>query len=411
MFLNSINRKGHNFLAVRRLWYRHLNTTGNTRGNLATTVGKREMAVDQDISNITLRIAEKVDRNLHLQRGHPLNTIKSMIEGHFKQVSAANPKYQFECIDNLPPMVTTKQCFDELLTPPDHVSRKLSDTYYIDKDHVLRTHTSAHQTELMRMGKDAFLCTGDVYRRDEIDSSHYPVFHQMEGVKIFDPSELPSPSNPSSDESIEYVQQDLKMHLEGMVKAIFGDVEMRWVDAYFPFTDPSLELEVYFQGDWLEVLGSGVIQRKILGNCDLNHTNGWAFGLGLERLAMVLFDIPDIRLFWSDDPRFIEQFRPGEVTKFVPYSKYPPCYKDVSFWKPEGFHENDLCDLVGSVAGDLVETVELIDNFTHPKTNKVSLCYRINFRSMDRNLTNAEVDDLQSQIRGEMVDSLGCELR
>ena len=114
------------------------------------------MAVDQDISNITLRIAEKVDRNLHLQRGHPLNTIKSMIEGHFKQVSAANPKYQFECIDNLPPMVTTKQCFDELLTPPDHVSRKLSDTYYIDKKHVLRTHTSAHQTELMRMGKMLF---------------------------------------------------------------------------------------------------------------------------------------------------------------------------------------------------------------------------------------------------------------
>ena len=69
---------------------------GNTRGNLATTVGKREMAVDQNISNITLRIAEKVDKNLHLQRGHPLNTIKSMIEGHFKQVSAANPKYQFE---------------------------------------------------------------------------------------------------------------------------------------------------------------------------------------------------------------------------------------------------------------------------------------------------------------------------
>ena len=117
----------------------------------------------------------------------------------------------------------------------------------------------------------------------------------------------------------------------------------------FPFTDPSLELEVFFQDDWLEVLGSGVIQQQILHNCDLNHTNGWAFGLGLERLAMVLFDIPDIRLFWSEDSRFNEQFRPGEVTKFKPFSKYPPCYKDVTFWKPENFHENDLCDKIRGV--------------------------------------------------------------
>ena len=83
----------------------------------------------------------------------------------------------------------------------------------------------------------------------------------------------------------------------------------------------------------------------------LNHTNGWAFGLGLERLAMVLFDIPDIRLFWSEDSRFNEQFRPGEVTKFKPFSKYPPCYKDVTFWKPENFHENDLCDKINVKIG------------------------------------------------------------
>jgi phenylalanyl-tRNA synthetase alpha chain len=264
----------------------------------------------------------------------------------------------------------------------------------------------------MREGKKAFLCTGDVYRRDEIDSSHYPVFHQMEGVKIFEPSELPNPENPTDGSNVKYIEDDLKDHLEGMVQALFGpNIETRWVDAYFPFTDPSLELEVFFQGDWLEVLGSGVIERKILTNCDLGHTHGWAFGLGLERLAMVLFDIPDIRLFWTEDPRFSSQFRAGEVTTFKPYSKYPECYKDVSFWRPEDFHENDLCDMVRGVAGDLVEKVELIDQFRNEKLDKTSFCYRIVYRSMDRSLTNEEVDVLQNEIRDRMSDEMDCELR
>jgi phenylalanyl-tRNA synthetase alpha chain len=87
----------------------------------------------------------------------------------------------------------------------------------------------------------------------------------------------------------------------------------------------------------------------------------WAFGLGLERIAMVLFGIPDIRLFWSTDPRFRSQFAPGQVAQFRPYSRYPACFKDVSFWLPAaGLHDNDFCDLVRDVAGDLAENVELV---------------------------------------------------
>lgn len=89
---------------------------------------------------------------------------------------------------------------------------------------------------------------------------------------------------------------------------------------------------------------------------------GWAFGLGLERIAMVLFGIPDIRLFWSTDSRFLTQFKHGEITTFKPYSKYPPCFKDVSFWLPQGkgLHDNDFCDLVRDVAGDIVEDVKKV---------------------------------------------------
>lgn len=87
----------------------------------------------------------------------------------------------------------------------------------------------------------------------------------------------------------------------------------------------------------------------------------WAFGLGLERIAMILFSIPDIRFFWSTDARFLSQFSAGDIKTFKPYSKYPACFKDVSFWLPEtGLHENDFCDLVRDMAGDLVEDVKTV---------------------------------------------------
>lgn len=111
---------------------------------------------------------------------------------------------------------------------------------------------------------------------------------------------------------------------------------------------------------------------------------GWAFGIGIERLAMVLFDVPDIRLFWSEDERLTSQFKDGQIAKFKPFSKFPACYKDISFWYDEDFHENDFCEVVRGVAGDLVEDVKLIDEFTHPKTKRKSKCYRINYQSMDR---------------------------
>jgi phenylalanyl-tRNA synthetase alpha chain len=137
----------------------------------------------------------------------------------------------------------------------------------------------------------------------------------------------------------------------------------------------------------------------------------WAFGQGLERLAMILFGIPDIRLFWTEDRRFLDQFASGKVERFVPYSTFPPCYKDMTFWIPEAFNENDLSEIVRELAGDIVESLELIDSFTHPKTKRDSRCYRINYRHMDRSLTNQEINELQEQVRALVVQKLGVELR
>ena len=153
------------------------------------------------------------------------------------------------------------------------------------------------------------------------------------------------------------------------------------------------------------------MQQKIIDDCGLPDHRGWAFGLGLERLAMLLFNINDIRLFWSKDDRFLSQFEDGKIKHFIPFSKYPMCYKDIAFWVPSNFEENDFHDIVRSYGEDIVEEVKLIDEFYHPKHRKSSKCFRVNYRAADRTLTNAEIDRIQKRIREELISKLHLEVR
>lgn len=332
-----------------------------------------------------------------------MGILKDAIYGYFD----ANFEGKFVKFDDLCPIVTVQENFDDVLVPADHVSRSFNDTYYVDSQHVLRCHTSAHQAELLRKGNTHFLVTGDVYRRDSIDSTHYPVFHQMEGVRVFSPDDWVG----SDIDATSYAAMDLKKSLEGLAQHLFGEVDMRWVDTYFPFTNPSFELEIYFKDEWMEVLGCGVTEQDILKRSGRMDSVAWAFGLGLERLAMVLFDIPDIRLFWSTDLRFTSQFSKGQLdVKFKPYSKFPPCYKDMSFWISDSFTENNLCEIVRGIAGDLVEEVKLIDNFTNKK-GMTSHCYRVAYRSMERSLTDEEINQLQWNVREAVESKLKVTLR
>ena len=443
---------------------------------VAPTAASNRARQQQEWCNVTEGISSKIGRNLHLQPAHPINIIKKRIAYYFhtraeaaKAAAAAAPPsptqtapetFEFTLKDDLSPRVTVAQNFDSLLFTADHPGRSLSDTFYFNRTELLRTHTTAHECDLLRSGLTNFLTVGDCYRRDEIDASHYPVFHQMEGVKVF--AHDVQRYNRGED-GVALVVADLKSTLDGLMRFLFGtDINVRWIPGSFPFTTPSFEMEIEFQGKWMEVLGCGVLQYPILdaslpagAESQRGLRNGWAFGLGLERLAMILFGIPDIRLFWSEDRRFLDQFSKlnedlmasgGQVKscKFQPFSKYPHCFKDVSFWVPAvaakedhvgssaggevkpvvgsdsaaaaasssaPFHENDLCSLVREVAGDLVENVSCIDSFVHPKTKQTSKCYRIMFRSLTRNLTNEEIDVLQEQIRAQITNRLGFKLR
>lgn len=350
-----------------------------------------------EFSNIPKSIESKLNRQLHNQKGHPLEIIKHHIYKYFDSL----PDYKFEHFDNLPPFVDVKQNFDNLLIPANHVSRSRSDTYYINENQVLRTHTSAHQVELLSNGHNCFLVTGDVYRKDEIDSNHYPVFHQMEGVVKVN-------QNP---------KEELLKILNGLIEYLFPGCEYRTNNDYFPFTDPSYEYEVKYNDKWLEVLGCGVMHSKIIETSNLVGSYV-AFGLGLERLAMVLFNIPDIRYFWTDNPKFLEQFKDGKITEFQPYSELPSQTRDISFWVPddEWKQENDFFDVARESMKDNVEQIKLFDKFFHPKLKKYSRTYRITYSSDDPKLKDPAdftvlCNTIQDAFRLLVQSKLNLELR
>lgn len=408
-------------------------------------------------TNINRSIQEKLERNLLHQKYHPLNHLTKKIK-HFFNSSYTwhNTTPLFTIFDNFKPIVSLDQNFDSLLVSKDHVSRSKKDCFYVNRDHLLRAHTTAHSSELIRSGLNAFLTFGDVYRRDEIDAKHYPVFHQCDGVRLYTKTDLfplsedvPNPNKPDPNslldifekepdclvrnnekqrlytlDATKLVELEMKNCLTNLVQFIFGSshkLNMRWIEADFPFTHPSWELEIEYKGTWYEVLGCGVLEREILKNAGADKHIGWAFGLGLERWSMILNDINDIRIFWSTDSGFLSQFKyedPKLVknVKYKPVSVHPQCINDISFWLPseEGensYSSNDFYDLVREVAGDLCEQVELKDVFTHKKTSRTSHCYRIVYRSMERNLTQEEVNALHKEIEKSVVESLGVTIR
>jgi phenylalanyl-tRNA synthetase alpha chain len=208
-----------------------------------------------------------------------------------------------------PDIETEWHCFDALNTPADHPARNEQDTFYLPDGRLLRTHTSTVQIRTMESAPPPIrvIAPGAAYRRDEIDATHTTQFHQIEGLYV--------------DENVSVA--DLKGTLEFFLRELFGaDTAVRFRPHYFPFTEPSFEIDVKSSAlkggeQWVEVCGCGMVHPAVFEAVNQSrHDNaydpekwtGFAFGLGMDRLAMILFDIPDIRLFAQNDLRFLRQF-------------------------------------------------------------------------------------------------------
>ena len=244
---------------------------------------------------------------------------------------------------------------------------------------------------------------GKVYRKDEIDRNHMNVFHQIDGWYVA----------PKSQKIIGL--EDLKEVLVEIVQAIYGaGIEYRFNKDEFPYTDPSIEMEIKIGDRWIEVLGSGVVRPVVLKNLGVNpdEYNGWAFGSGLERLAILSMDLPDIRLLWSEDERVKKQLKLGQ--KFVPVSKYPAITRDISFIVGKDFIPNNYFDLIRDLGGNLVEEVQLIDKYEDAAKfgqDRISCTYRIIYRSNERTLVSSEIDKIQGEIYKETAKQFNAELR
>lgn len=232
---------------------------------------------------------------------HPLNSTLNKLIDIFKSMG-------FDVVDG-PEIETDYYNFEALNVPQDHPARDMQDTFYLTENMLLRTQTSATQIRTMekRTPPIRMICPGRVYRSDDVDATHSPVFHQVEGLVV--------------DKGI--TMCDLKGTLETMAKEIYGsDTKVKFRPSFFPFTEPSVEVDVSCSecggkgcrvckgSGWIEILGAGMVHPKVLAGCGINpeEYSGFAFGIGLDRLTTTRHKISDIRLLFENDLRFLKQF-------------------------------------------------------------------------------------------------------
>ena len=249
---------------------------------------------------------EKIDvtmpgKKINLGSVHPITQIIKDMEEIFIGMG-------YEIADG-PEVELAEYNFDKLNTPPDHPARDIQDTFYVTDDIVLRSQTSPVQARVMETQKPPIkiVCPGVVYRSDSVDATHSPVFHQIEGLVV--------------DKNIS--MGDLKGTLEMFAKKCLGEkTQIRFRPHHFPFTEPSAEADVscfvcggkgcrVCKGEgWIELLGCGMVHPNVLRNCgiDPEEYSGFAFGCGIERIAMAKFGIDDMRLLYENDVRFLKQF-------------------------------------------------------------------------------------------------------
>ncbi len=371
---------------------------------------KEEKALLAELNKRTDAEAVRMKRflampDLSREEGNPIHEL-------VKKILAIPDFRDFDVIKS-PEVVPVKESFDLFNFPANHPARSKSDTYFLNDNQILRTHTTIMwyyyltrpeiQERVKRGESLGLLSYGKVYRKDEIDRKHMNVFHQIDGLYICRRDEQ------------KIGVEELQAVLVKIAQAIFGpEIKYRFNKDTFPYTDPSLEMEIEVKGRWVEVLGSGITHGKVLETLGVDPKifNSWAFGFGLERLAILSMNLPDIRLLWSEDERVKRQLKLG--TEFKEVSKFPPITRDISFIVDKSFAPNDYFDLIRDIGGDLVEEVSLLDKYENAEKfgeGKISYTYRIIYRSNERTLTTEEIEPIQAEIEKQTREQFKADIR
>lgn len=264
---------------------------------LVTLLAKKEILENAELSEKLLSEAVDVTlpgRGTELGGLHPVTKTMRRIEQFFSKAGYS--------IEVGPEIEDDYHNFEALNIPGHHPARAMHDTFYFDANTLLRTHTSPVQVRTMEAGKPPFrmICPGRVYRCDS-DQTHTPMFHQVEGLLV--------------EKDVSFA--DLKTTIETFLQVFFErDLAVRFRPSYFPFTEPSAEVDIEWGRDadgnikWLEVMGCGMVHPKVFesSGIDPEEYTGFAFGLGVERLAMLRYGVNDLRMFFENDLRFLKQF-------------------------------------------------------------------------------------------------------
>ena len=267
------------------------------KDTLATALAERKQVIDE-LALATRLATETIDVTLP-GRGDGLGTLHP-VSRTLERIADIFARLGYQMADG-PEIEDDEHNFEALNFPPHHPARAMHDTFYFGDGRLLRTHTSGVQVRFMRGHQPPLrmIAAGKVYRSDS-DQTHTPMFHQVEGLLV--------------DETSSFA--DLKGTLTEFVRAFFErDFEMRFRPSYFPFTEPSAEVDIAWQQPdgstrWLEVLGCGMVHPNVLRNCgiDPERYTGFAFGLGVERFAMLRYGVNDLRSFFENDARLLRQF-------------------------------------------------------------------------------------------------------
>ena len=266
-----------------------LNELKNLAKEKLLSLSKKSSKNDSTNNNIDYSLPAEDDTVGSL---HPLRIVRNNIIKIFRDIGFS--------IEDGPEIEEDWYNFTALNFPENHPAREMQDTFFISKDPdvVLRTHTSNVQIRLMEKQKPPMrvIIPGRVYRNETVSAKSHCFFHQVEGLYI--------------DKNVSF--KDLKDTLYYFAKEMFGsDTKVRFRPSYFPFTEPSAEMDISWKNGWLEILGSGLVDPNVLKNCDIDpkEYSGFAFGMGIERIAMLKYGIDDLRLFSENDKRFLRQFR------------------------------------------------------------------------------------------------------